>query len=147
MTETLGQKQRRFTRLVGLLIEYAYAHGMELTFSEARRTPEQAAINATPGRVLSRLAALIEGAAPLLAARFRDIAKRRDGVAGIDASLHVDALAVDLNLFIGGKWQSDSAAYRPLGDYWEGLSPDAAWGGRFDRPDGNHFSLRHGGRA
>lgn len=27
---TLGQKQRHFIRLVGLLIEYAYQHGYEL---------------------------------------------------------------------------------------------------------------------
>lgn len=31
MAESLGQKQRRFTRMIGLLIEYAYSHGMELS--------------------------------------------------------------------------------------------------------------------
>ena len=29
---TLGQKQRQFTRMIGLLIEYAYQNGYELTF-------------------------------------------------------------------------------------------------------------------
>ena len=43
---TLGDKQRLFTRLVGLLIEYAYQQGYELTLGEAFRTPEQAALNA-----------------------------------------------------------------------------------------------------
>lgn len=50
MSETLRQKQSRFVRLVGLLIEHAYAQGYELTFGEAWRTPEQAARNAAAGR-------------------------------------------------------------------------------------------------
>lgn len=122
MAETLGQKQRRFTKLVGLLIEYAYNNGMELTFGDAYRSPEQARANAARG-------------------------------AGIVNSLHCERLAVDFNLFIGGKYQTDSAAYKQLGEYWESLGPDCAWGGRFKdsagrpRPDGNHFSIRHGGRA
>lgn len=35
----LGAKQRLFTRLVGELIEYAYAEGYELTFGDAYRSP------------------------------------------------------------------------------------------------------------
>jgi hypothetical protein len=46
---TLGQKQRRFTRMVAQLIEYAYAAGFELTFGEAYRTPQQAQWNAEQG--------------------------------------------------------------------------------------------------
>lgn len=114
--ETLGQKQRRFVRLVGLLIEYAYAHNLELTFGDAYRSPEQARANAARG-------------------------------AGIVNSLHVERLAVDFNLFVNGVYQTDSAAYTKLGEYWESLAPDCAWGGRFPKPDGNHFSIRHGGRA
>lgn len=48
--ETLGEKQRRFTRLVGLLIEWAYANGYELTFGDAYRSPEQAKANAAAGK-------------------------------------------------------------------------------------------------
>lgn len=112
--ETLGQKQRRFTRLVGLLIEYAYANGYELTFGEAYRTPEQAALNAKTGK-------------------------------GIANSLHIDRLAVDFNLFRNGKWLNSSEDHKPLGEYWESLAPDCVWGGRFG--DGNHYSIRHNGRA
>lgn len=32
---TLGQKQRKFTRLVAMLIEYAYLKGYELSFGDA----------------------------------------------------------------------------------------------------------------
>lgn len=62
---------------------------------------------------------------------------------GIKNSLHTIRLAIDLNLFIDGKYQTDTKAYEPLGTYWESLHPDCSWGGRFG--DGNHFSFRHNG--
>ncbi|CAI2469852.1 Uncharacterised protein [Serratia ficaria] len=62
---------------------------------------------------------------------------------GIANSLHTQRLAVDLNLFINGQYQTDSAAYLALGEEWEKLG--GSWGGRFSRPDGNHFSLAHNG--
>lgn len=62
---------------------------------------------------------------------------------GIANSLHTQRLAVDFNLFVNGQYQTDSAAYKPLGEFWESLG--GAWGGRFSRPDGNHFSLEHNG--
>lgn len=36
--ETLGQKQRRFTRMIGMLIEFAYAQGFELSFGDCYRS-------------------------------------------------------------------------------------------------------------
>jgi hypothetical protein len=50
---TLGQKQRQFTRMIADLIIFAYDHGYELTFAEAYRTPEQAALNAKAGKGIS----------------------------------------------------------------------------------------------
>lgn len=47
---TLGQKQRKFTRMVADLIVFAYDNGYELTLGEAFRTPEQAALNAKSGK-------------------------------------------------------------------------------------------------
>ncbi|HBU0324632.1 TPA: M15 family metallopeptidase [Klebsiella pneumoniae] len=110
---TLSEKQQLFTRLIAQLILWADEKGYRLTFGEAYRTPEQAAINAKKG-------------------------------SGISNSLHTKRLAVDLNLFINGQYQTDSAAYLPLGEYWESIG--GSWGGRFkSRPDGNHFSLEHEG--
>ncbi|HBS7470288.1 TPA: M15 family metallopeptidase [Klebsiella pneumoniae] len=110
---TLSEKQQLFTRLIAQLILWADEKGYRLTFGEAYRTPEQAAINAKTG-------------------------------SGISNSLHTKRLAVDLNLFINGQYQTDSAAYLPLGEHWESLG--GSWGGRFkSRPDGNHFSLEHEG--
>lgn len=62
---------------------------------------------------------------------------------GISNSLHTKRLAIDLNLFINGVYQTDSEAHRPLGEYWESLG--GTWGGRFKKPDGNHYSLEHEG--
>ncbi|WP_440495428.1 M15 family metallopeptidase [Serratia sarumanii] len=110
---TLSEKQQLFTKLIAQLILWADEKGYRLTFGEAYRTPEQAALNAKKG-------------------------------SGISNSLHTKRLAVDLNLFINDQYQTNSAAYLPLGEYWESIG--GSWGGRFrDRPDGNHFSLEHEG--
>ncbi|MEX3171572.1 M15 family metallopeptidase [Serratia proteamaculans] len=110
---TLSEKQQLFTKLIAQLILWADEKGMRVTFGEAYRTPEQAALNAKKG-------------------------------SGISNSLHTKRLAVDLNLFINGQYQTNSAAYLPLGEFWESIG--GSWGGRFrDRPDGNHFSLEHEG--
>ena len=66
---------------------------------------------------------------------------------GIRASLHVDRLAIDLNLFRDGQWLTDSAAHAPLAKYWQTLHPLARWGGTFKpTPDGNHYSFEWQGR-
>ena len=69
-------------------------------------------------------------------------ANARAGI-GILNSLHTQRLAIDLNAFKSGRYLTDSAAYEPLGKYWESIG--GSWGGRFSKPDGNHFSLEHGG--
>lgn len=63
--------------------------------------------------------------------------------AGIVRSLHTLDLAADLKLYVDGVYQTDSDAYAALGRYWEEMG--GSWGGRFHRPDGNHFSLEHHG--
>jgi hypothetical protein len=66
---------------------------------------------------------------------------------GIANSLHTQRLAIDLNLFVNGVYQTSTEAYKPLGEYWKTLHPLACWGGDFTTlKDGNHFSLQHGGR-
>ena len=51
---TLGEKQRRFVRLVGKLIQWAYENGYELTLGDAYRTPAQAAANAAAGTGIAK---------------------------------------------------------------------------------------------
>src|SRR5688572_22119754 len=60
-----------------------------------------------------------------------------------DPMLHGMRLAIDLNLFIDGKYRRDTEAHRPLGEKWESMG--GSWGGRFKKPDGNHHSLSHKG--
>lgn len=56
-----------------------------------------------------------------------------------EGSFHYKRLAVDFNLFKGGTWLTDTESHRPLGEFWESLG--GTWGGRFNHPDGNHYSL------
>jgi hypothetical protein len=60
---------------------------------------------------------------------------------GIRTSLHTQRLAIDLNLFKDGVYQSDTDAHRQLGEWWEELHPACRWGGRFMRQDGNHYEF------
>lgn len=114
---TLGEKQRLFVKLVGQLIAWAYGQGYELSFGEALRSQLQAEENARTGT-------------------------------GIAESLHLSRLAIDLNLFIAGMYQTATVAYKPLGEHWKQLHPLCRWGGDFkSKPDGDHFSLEHEGRA
>ena len=67
---------------------------------------------------------------------------------GSEVSLHKVRLAIDLNLFKreGDKWifLDKTEDHRILGEWWEKLDQECAWGGRFN--DGNHYSLKHEGR-
>lgn len=65
---------------------------------------------------------------------------------GIRNSLHCARLAIDLNLFKAGNYLTSNEAHRPLGEWWEQQHPLCRWGGRFGKPDGNHYSVEHGGR-
>lgn len=91
MSETLGQKQRRFTRMIGLLIEYAYQQGYELTFGDAYRDP-----------------------------RLHGQVGQRIGYSSAN-SLHKERLAVDFNLFRGGQYLTGTEDHRQLGEYWESI--------------------------
>ena len=97
---TLGQKQRKFTRLVAMLIEFAYLKGYELSFGDA---------HATDGHKVG--------------------------------SLHYSRLAIDLNLFLDGKYLRTAEAHLFLGEFWESLDDNATWGGRWKSQDANHYSF------
>lgn len=97
----LREKQGKFTAMVGLLIQFAYLQGYELTFGSAW---------AQSGHM--------------------------------NNSLHYIRLAIDLNLFRDGQYLDNTDDHMPLGLFWESIG--GTWGGRFG--DGNHYSLKHGGR-
>lgn len=66
--------------------------------------------------------------------------------AGISNSLHLDGLAADLNLYIGGDYQETSEAHAEIGAKWKTMHPLCRWGGDFRKPDGNHYSIEWEGR-
>jgi len=109
--ETLSQKQQRFARMVARLIDQANALGFEVTLGDAYRDP-----------------------------RLHGEFGVKQGY-GAGRSCHKLRLAIDLNLFKGGKFLTDSSAHLQLGEWWE--SQGGSWGGRFQ--DGNHYSLEHEG--
>lgn len=88
---TLGEKQRRFTRMVGYLIEWAYENGYELTLGDGYRDP----------RV------------------FGQVGEHRGY--GRPRSLHKKRLAIDLNLFKDGTYLTRTEDHRPLGEFWESM--------------------------
>lgn len=87
--ETLGQKQRRFARLVPRLIDQAHVLGFEVTLGDAFRDP----------RVFGPIGT-------------------RMGY-GESRSAHKQRLAIDLNLFRNGRFLTDTESHRPLGEWWE----------------------------
>tara|TARA_R100001594_G_scaffold11676_1_gene26131 strand:+ start:1206 stop:1544 length:339 start_codon:yes stop_codon:yes gene_type:complete len=64
---------------------------------------------------------------------------------GIPNSLHISRLAIDLNLFIEGKYQRGSKGHDKLGEWWKKQHELARWGGDFGDP--NHYSFAHNGKA
>ena len=51
-------------------------------------------------------------------------------------SFHYKRLAIDLNLFLNGRYLRSTKARAPLGLFWESIG--GSWGGRWG--DGNHYS-------
>ncbi|MGL4751433.1 MAG: M15 family metallopeptidase [Aeromonadaceae bacterium] len=91
MSETMGQKQRRFTRMLADLINFAYDNGYELTVGDAYRDPR---LHGEMG------------------------VKKGYGHA---SSNHKQRLAMDFNLFRDGKFLTSTEDHRPLGEYWESI--------------------------
>jgi hypothetical protein len=115
---TLREKQSAFVRLVARLILHASEQGVEFTFGECYRTPEQAALNAKNGSGISN-----------------SLHTKR---LAIDLMLFKDGVWLNKtedHLPLGQWWEAQS-------------TPDCkcVWGGRFSsRPDGNHYAVEHDG--
>ncbi|MNZ41744.1 hypothetical protein D3C78_593010 [compost metagenome] len=88
---TLGEKQKKFTKMVGQLIAFAYDKGYELTFGDAYRDPR---VHGAVGEKKSYSSA---------------------------NSVHKERLAVDFNLFKDGKYLTKTEDYLQLGDFWESI--------------------------
>lgn len=72
---------------------------------------------------------------------FGETWRHPDAKHGNKKSLHHDRLAIDLNLFINGRYVTKTEHHAPLGEFWKSIG--GSWGGDFG--DGNHYSLAHKG--
>lgn len=97
--------------MIAELILWAYDQGYEITLGDAYRDP----------RVFGKVGI-------------------QDGY-GHRNSCHKLRLALDLNLFLNGRYLTTTEEHLPLGEKWESMG--GTWGGRFK--DGNHYSLTHNG--
>lgn len=102
MAETLGQKQRRFARMVARLLDKAHELGFEVSLGDAYRDP----------RAFGKMGQVV--------------------AYGAAYSCHKMRLAIDLNLYRDGKYLATTEDHRQLGEWWEALAPDHCWGGRFN---------------
>lgn len=137
-TISLSSLQRAFARCLASLEAKILADGFEYTLGEGYRTPEQAAINSLTLLDRSRVAQLLEGKYPGLAAAIGASSSH-----GIKNSEHTRKLAQDLNLFKGGEFLVKPEDYRPFGEWWKTQHPLARFGGDFG--DYDHFSFEYQG--
>lgn len=110
--------QNEFVRSLVRLLTWLDVNGYMVSLGEAFRPAETAALYAQQGK-------------------------------GIVHSLHTDRLAIDLNLFRNEALLISVDDYSPAGEFWESLSVpelEHCWGGRFHRPDADHFSIGYEGR-
>src|ERR1017187_7506628 len=98
---SLHKNQVIFTLNVASLIDYVAANNHALTFGEAYRTPEQAAIYAKEGKGIAH---------SLHTERL-----------AVDMNLFDDK----------GNYLTDKSAYEPFGKYWKSLNSANRWGGDF----------------
>jgi hypothetical protein len=65
---------------------------------------------------------------------------------GTVSSLHIERLAIDINLFKDGRHITDGEGHTELGRWWKTLAPDHRHGGDFAKKDHNHYSLSSDGK-
>jgi len=100
---SMVQEQQAFLLDFCELIKYAVSLGFEVTAGELQRPIEMQKIYVQTGRSKTM------------------------------NSYHIKRLAGDLNFFLNGKYVTDVDTIKPIGLYWESLSPKNRWGGNFDK--------------
>lgn len=86
---SLGDKQRRFARSVARLLDKAHELGYEVTLGDAYRDPR------VHGEIGVKMAY------------------------GHPKSAHKSRLAIDLNLFKGGRYITNDEGHREIGEWWK----------------------------
>ncbi len=104
----LSEKQMVFSHKLGVFLLWIYTHpGWTVTIAEVLRPQRLQNIYYKEGKTKTRY------------------------------SKHTKKLAIDLNLFIHGRYVVDKKKYRPLGEFWESCL-GGRWGGRFGIEKGDY---------
>jgi len=102
---TLNQQQHLFSndlsKFLPFIMKYAAENGYQIQLGEIRRTKEQQELYVKKG-----------------------LSQRKDG-------LHLDSLAIDINLIHNGEFLTNKKYYKPLGDFWKELNEKNKWGGDY----------------
>jgi len=106
----LSLAQQIFSVNIAKLIMYANEMGYGITFGEAFRTQYQ-----------------------------QDYYVQK-GLSKTKNSLHLNRLAIDLNIFINGKYTEDNFYYKALGNFWESINKLNQAGSLWNW-DNNHFEM------
>ena len=123
----LSEKQQLFAKNIGLFLIWIFEQpGYSVTLGEALRTEDQQLLY-FEGKTLTKT-----GTAVHLVSASRKSKTMK--------SKHMKKMAIDLNLFIDGTYQTGKEAYKPLADYWKCLNPKNVagydWGW-----DASHFEM------
>jgi len=110
LTMTLGEKQELFMKLLPRLIDKALDLGFDVRGGDLYRDPR------------------VHG----------DVGEKKSYSSA--TSRHKERCAIDLNLFMDGKFLQETKDHAVLGSWWEKQNPLCRWGGRFN--DGNHYEIR-----
>jgi len=102
------KNQVKFVCDVAKLIVFASENGYDLTFGEAWRSPQTQKMYVESGKSKT------------------------------NKSKHLTRLAIDFNLFVNGKYMTQTKDYEILGEHWKTLDFENVWGGDWGW-DGNHF--------
>ena len=121
----LREDQSDFARKLGLLLQFIYEQGYEVTLGDAWAFSLWTL-------VLPLIRPLVNDSqyAALLSRSHKK------------GSFHYRRLAIDLNLFKDGVYLGGTDDHRIFGEFWESIG--GTWGGRFKRKDGNHYSYKEG---
>ena len=132
---TLGQRQALFTKLLAQLLARMLVMGFEPRIKEILRGKVTALVYGYTPSQCDLLVSMVGAKFPDLAAAIHQIRNTN----GSTRSIHLEALAADIDLFKNGVYLTTTENHQEFGEWWESLHPLCVWGGRFG--DGNHYGI------
>jgi hypothetical protein len=129
-----SEEQQRFlidlAKFLVYCLDYCGKNGITVTGGELWRPPLQAWVNSMPPHSIASVRTP-DGKTYT----YTDAV----GGVGILKSKHLERLAIDLNFIKDGQLFEDFEQLKPLGEYWQSLSPENRAGMFFSKPDMPHF--------